>query len=68
MMERTMLTARQFAMLMLADDSIDEFTNNNQLEPVIERQLIAFEQLAARSVDHLKSDDELEAGKLALLH
>jgi hypothetical protein len=46
-------SARKFALLMLATDSADEIESREDFEPVLERQLAAFEErFASKTASH----------------
>ena len=45
-----MLSAREFATLMLVKDAADQIADRDELDALLERQLVAMEQLAGGAV------------------
>jgi hypothetical protein len=55
--EASMLSAHEFATLMLVRDSADQIAEREELDTLLERQLVAMEQLAGGAVRPRVTED-----------
>ncbi|WP_027797509.1 hypothetical protein [Paraburkholderia acidipaludis] len=63
-----MLSALEFATLMLVRDAADRIASRDELAPLLERQLIAREQPGGTSVLQLTPEGALLLGRLGPIH
>jgi hypothetical protein len=67
--ETGMLSPSELATLMLLKDSTDQIADREELDTLLERQLVALEQLAGGSARHwIMQDEDPLLGSFARVH